>query len=180
MGLSGSATNIGQIPKIAEIEDLSEMLALLSNSKKYQERLEHLATVQNAINDSLKQYEEHQSVEALRDSAQTAMTQLRLKKKENDEVLENIKQEREQFVELKQKTERDQENRKKSLDEQDRQLKLEKIEFNNNKRPTEELNARLKKEAADLAQQAKTMMAEAKDMKATYEQKLTDLKKVMG
>ena len=75
------------IPYIKPIENLSDMLNLLSNSPTYKERLEKLAELEAIINKHLKRWETIESAEQMMASAEVKLRQATELKLQADSVL---------------------------------------------------------------------------------------------
>jgi hypothetical protein len=80
-----------QIPHIEPFEDATEVLALVSNSKKYTERLKILNAVEETIVKSLDRYKDIVDIEATKTQASALLNDARGVKTEADKYAERIK-----------------------------------------------------------------------------------------
>jgi len=80
-----------QIPYLEPLEDVTEVLALVSNSKKYTERVKVLDAVTNKINELLKTVEDLGKLNELRSQAASQLATARGVKTDADKYAEKVK-----------------------------------------------------------------------------------------
>jgi hypothetical protein len=161
-------------------EDYNEWMTLLTNSEMYSQRAKELKDYSEAINAALAQYEQHKK-------AEDAVSDANVKLKEADAIR---KQADDYAASLKAKAEKEFKEKAKSmdtaqmglrsvsehLDRRDAETKLREVALDTRQASLDKLAALIKEEAAN----AKSQLAEALKLKATYEDKLQQLKAAIG
>jgi hypothetical protein len=160
--------------------DYKDWMELITSSEKYTQRAQELKDYSEAINAALSQYEQHKQAEDAVADANTKLKEADAIRKQADDYAASMKakadKEAAQAEIEKAKHDEAVRDSVKAYEKRFTEIKLQSVALDARKVALDKLAASIRDEAAA----AKTQLAEAVKLKATYEEKLKSIKAAIG